>query len=42
MMAVQHGQKLQYQKTRDHSSLESIFQIQFQGEHSWNYTCFGF
>lgn len=31
MMAVRHGQKLQYQKTRDHSSLESIFQIQFQG-----------
>ena len=42
MMAVRHGQKLQYQKTWDRSSLESIFQIQFQGEHSWNYTCFGF
>lgn len=42
MTAVRHGQKLQYQKTRDRSSLESIFQIQFQGEHSWNYTCFGF
>lgn len=42
MMTVRYSQKLQYQKTWDRSSLESIFQIQFQDEHLWNYTCFGF